>query len=388
MLGIGEFRWVFAAHLISMLGDIIAAVALTVLVYQRTRSAALAASVFALAFVPYLFGGSMAGAVADRLPTRQVLVACNLVSAALVAVMTLPGVPVAGLLGLLFTVSLIAPVFGGVRAATLPDILPPGPPYVLGRSLIRMVSQSAQVVGYALGGLLLAATTPRQALALDAGSFAISAGLLRFGTLHRPARTNSAGSMARDSLAGVRAVLTHPRLRRVLWFSWLVPACSVAPEALATPYVTHIGQPVHTAGYLLCGLPIGTLTADLIAGRMLSRRTQRRIILPAATLIFVPFIAFAALPDLPIAIALLIASGLGFSYTPGLDSLLIDVAPVALRNRALATSGAGLMFTQGIGFALWGLAGQYGPLTVVIPTAAAAGVLTVAVLRPPTPNAA
>lgn len=384
VLGIGEFRWLFAAHLISMLGDVVAVVALTVLVYQRTRSAALAASVFALAFVPYPFGGSVAGAVADRFPARRVLVVCNLISAAVVAVMTLPGLPIAGLLGLLFTVSLIAPVFGGVRAASLPDILPAGSPYVLGRSLIRMVSQSAQVAGYAIGGLLLSATTPRQALALDAGSFAISAGMLQLGTHHRPARTGPTKSMARDSLAGLHAVLSHPQLRRVLWFSWLIPACAVAPEALATPYVTQIGQPAHTAGYLLCGLPIGTLTADLIAGRLLSRRSQRRLILPAATLIFVPLLAFAVRPDLPIAIALLFASGLGFSYTPGLDSLFIDAAPLPLRNQALATSGAGLMFVQGIGFMMWGLAGQYGPLTAVIPIAAAAGVLTVAVLRPRT----
>jgi predicted MFS family arabinose efflux permease len=141
---------------------------------------------------------------------------------------------------------------------------------------------------------------------------------------------------------------------------------------------------VHTAGYLLCGLPIGTLTADLIAGRLLSSRTQRRLILPAAILIFVPLLAFSVRPDLPIAIALLFASGLGFSYTPGLDSLLIDAAPLALRNHALATSGAGLMFVQGIGFVVWGLAAQYFPLTAVIPTAAATGMLAVAMLRPGT----
>jgi predicted MFS family arabinose efflux permease len=247
-----------------------------------------------------------------------------------------------------------------------------------------MVAQSTQVAGYALGGLLLASTSPRQALAVDAVSFAVSAGLLRFGTRHRPARTSAARSITRDSLAGIRAVLTHPRLRRILWFSWLIPACAVAPEALATPYVTHIGEPAHTAGYLLCGLPIGTIIADLIAGRWLTSRAQRRLIVPAAILVFAPLVAFAAQPDLAAAIALLALSGLGFSYTPGLDGLLIDAAPDSLRNRTLATSGAGLMFTQGIGFALWGLAGQYAPLAVVIPTAAAIGVVTVAALKPPT----
>src|SRR5262249_60966055 len=53
-----------------------------------------------------------------------------------------------------------------------------------------------------------------------------------------------------------------------------------------------------------------------------------------------------------------------------------------LRSRALALSAAGLMFTQGVGFAFWGIAGQYAPLAVVIPVAAAAGTLAVATLRP------
>jgi len=64
VLGQSEFRALFLANVVSMLGNVVAAVALTVLVYEQTRSPALAASVMALAFLPYLFGGVLAGAVA------------------------------------------------------------------------------------------------------------------------------------------------------------------------------------------------------------------------------------------------------------------------------------------------------------------------------------
>jgi hypothetical protein len=47
------------------------------------------------------------------------------------------------------------------------------------------------------------------------------------------------------------------------------------------------------------------------------------------------------------------AAGLGNAWTAGIDGLLIDTAPPDLRNRALALAGAGIMFTQGAGFALW-----------------------------------
>ncbi len=57
VLGAGEFRAIFVADIVSMLGNVVAAVALTVLIYQQTRSPALAASVMALAFLPYPSGG-------------------------------------------------------------------------------------------------------------------------------------------------------------------------------------------------------------------------------------------------------------------------------------------------------------------------------------------
>src|ERR1700691_4079601 len=173
-----EFRTIFVADIVSMLGNVVAAVALTVLIYERTGSPALAASVMALAFLPYLLGGVLLGAAADRLPARRALVVCDLLSAVLVAAMVIPGMPVAALLGLLFANGLLAPVYQGVRSAVLPDVLPPGPGYILGRSMMRMVAQSAQIVGFGAGGLLLPLLSPRGALAFDAASFAASAVLL------------------------------------------------------------------------------------------------------------------------------------------------------------------------------------------------------------------
>src|SRR5262252_3975935 len=164
VLGAGEFRVIFLANVVSMLGSVVAAVALTVLVYQQTRSPALAASVMALSFLPYLVGGTLLGAAADRLPPRRVLVACDLGCALLVGFMAMPGMPLRALLALLFTAGLLSPVYQGARSAVLPEVLPPGPRYVLGRALMRMVAQSAQIVGYGAGGLLLTILSPRSAL--------------------------------------------------------------------------------------------------------------------------------------------------------------------------------------------------------------------------------
>ena len=365
-----------------MTGIVLAQLALTVLVYVRTGSPLLAALVFATGFLPQLIAGTLFSALVDRVPARRLLVGCNVVSGALAAVMAIPATPVAVLLVLAFLLGLIRPVFLGARSATLKDVLPSGS-FVPGRSLIRLVSQGAQIAGYGVGGLLLAIASPRGALAADAATFATSALLVRVGTTQRPPRAAKAGSMARDSLAGVRAVLAHRPTRRVLLFGWLIPACAVAPEALAAPYAVHIGQPARAAGFLLVGIPVGTVIADVLAARVFPARLQYRLIVPAGLLTFVPLAGFAVSPGLELALGLLVVSGLGSAWMPGMDGLLVATAPPALRSRALALSQAGLMFTQGAGFALWGIAGQYAPLPVVIPLAAAAGGVAVIAFRPP-----
>jgi MFS family permease len=192
--------------------------------------------------------------------------------------------------------------------------------------------------------------------------------------------------MARDSLAGARRTLAHREIRRILLFGWLVAACAIAPEALAAPYAAYIGQPARAAGFLLMGIPAGTVVADVIVARLLPVRLQRRMIVPAGLLVFGPLIGFAASPRLVPAIALLVTSGLGSAWAAGLDGLLIDVTPLTLRGRALALQGAGLMFTQGAGFALWGIAAQYAPLIAVIPAAGVAGGVAVVTLRPRRPG--
>lgn len=162
----------------------------------------MSALTFALGFLPYLLGGTLLAGVADRYPACRVLVACDLVCAGCAALMVLPATPVAGLLVLRCAMAFVAPLFQGTRNASLADILGDGDRFVLGRSLLRMVAQSAQLIGFGLGGLLLVAVPPRGALALTAGTFLGSALLLRLGTANRPARAAGGPAAARSPACG------------------------------------------------------------------------------------------------------------------------------------------------------------------------------------------
>src|ERR1700712_5962744 len=83
VFAVKEFRPLFGTFLLSTAGDELARVALTVLVYQRTSSSLLSSLTFAIGHLPWLLGGPLLSAVADRLPRHRVLVAADVTRALL-----------------------------------------------------------------------------------------------------------------------------------------------------------------------------------------------------------------------------------------------------------------------------------------------------------------
>jgi MFS family permease len=380
VFAVREFRAVFAAHVLSLLGVVVSEIALTVLVYDLTGSPLLSALTFALGFLPYLLGGTLLAGVADRYPARRVLVVCDLVCAVCVAVMVLPGTPVAGLLALRCAVAAVSPVFTGTRMAALTDILGEGELYVLGRSLLRIVSQSALLAGFGAGGLLLAVVSPRQAIGVTAVTFLCSALLLRFGTKDRPARTGGGGALMADSLAGARLLLRDRRIRVLLLLFWLPPMFVVAPEALAAPYAGELGIGPAALGLLMCAMPVGHIAAELFAGSVLSPRGRSRIVLPVAAVGLLPLLGYAVRPGLAWTLVLLVLAGAGAAYVIGLDQWFVEAVPEELRGRAMTLLTAGLMTVQGVGMALAGLAAEFWPVHGVVTGAGALGTLCSLVL--------
>ncbi len=401
-LASGEYRALAGAFVVSMLGSVVAGLALTVLIYRQTASSLLSALAFALTFLPYMAGGTLMSGLVDRVRPRRLLAGCDLGSAVLVAAMTLPGLPVAALLALQFALGLLAPLSAGGRAALLPDVLPPAA-VVPGRSLLRVIAQGAQIAGYAAGGGLLAGLPPRAVLAVEAGAFTASALLQRTFLRPRPARDATpppAGvrnggvrwrirsgnrreggrPLVRDSLSGVRDVLRIRPLRRTLLLGWLVPFLVVAPEGLAAPAIAARGLPPSAAGWWMLALPAGTVAGELTGLRLIPAARRGRLAAPLAACGFVPLLGFAARPPLPVALGLLAVCGLCGAYLLGIDQLLLETSPPELLGRVYAVHSAALMTVQGLGFAGAGALAEALPPDLVVATAGAAGMACVALL--------
>ncbi|AEM81450.1 MFS transporter [Streptomyces violaceusniger] len=376
VFAVREFRAVFAAHLVSMLGEVVGQLALSVLVYRLTGSPLLSALTFATSMLPYVIGGALLSSVADRFPARRVLVVCDLVHAGCVAAMVVPGMPVAALLALRCVPAAISPVFSGTRSATLGDILGEGDAFVLGRSVIRITAQTAQLAGFGVGGLLLAAVSPRAALALTAAALAGSALVLRFGTRRRPARqVAGGGALLGDSLSGMRRLFADRRIRALMLLSWVPPMFVVMPEALLTPYSDGLRLGSVGLGLLMCGMPVGAIASEVLVGSLLGPRARARLTLPVGVLAMLPALGYAVRPSFGWALALQMLTGCGIAYSLGLDQWFLAAVPDELRGRAMTVLTAGLMTAQGLGMAVSGAVAEFVPVHVVAATAGGCGAL-------------
>ena len=252
VFAVGEFRALWLSQLLSVIGDQLARVALTLLVYDRTHSALLAAVTFAASVVPIFLGGITLAGVADRLPRRRVMIICDVLRAAGVLAMAVPGMPLAALVALLFTVTMVGTLFSSARAAVYPEILS-GDRYLLGNAVTLTTNQLAQVVGFAAGGLIVGFAGVRTSLLADAATFAASALLIRIWVHARPASRppqERSPSRLADMLTGARLVFALPALRTPMLLGWLA-AFYNAPEGIAAPLSRSVHSGSAAAGLIL-----------------------------------------------------------------------------------------------------------------------------------------
>jgi predicted MFS family arabinose efflux permease len=352
-MAVPEFRRLWIADVQSLLGDQVARVALSVLVFDRTKSGLATAAIYALTFLPALLGGVLLGGLADRLPRRRVMVATDVGRAVLVMLMAVPAVPIAAIAVLLVFSVLIGSAFKSAESALVADILS-GDVYAAGVGLRNVTSQVAQLIGFAGGGAAVAVLGPRVSLAVDAVSFAASALLIQTGVAARPAPPGAADRADHHMLASLRVVLGQPTLRQLLGFSWLA-GCFVIPEGLAAPFAADHGGGALSLGLLLAANPAGAGLGTVLFIRALSPARRRTLLGPSAIATSVPLVLFAFDPAIPVALALLFVSGLFTAYQVQVIAEFVPAIPDNLRGQAIGVASSGLLAVQGLGLLLGGL---------------------------------
>src|SRR5688500_1393554 len=274
-LSIPEYRNLWSADMISLLGDWAGRLALAVLVLDRTGSPAWAAAVTAVSLAGFVGLGRVLATLADRFGRISVMLVADLVRAAMFAAMLLD-LPVGALLILAFLAGLATPPFEAARSAALPDLVPEHR-YGDALALSGVSVQGAMVGGNALGGLLLVLLGARGALAVNAASFLVSAGfILRL----RSSAAAVAGGLSRTVRGSLRegaANLFGDRMvRRALVIITLTGTLGTVDEALVVPYADDVGLPDGYLGLLAAAVPLGTLIGIAVIARSTDHHTLLR----------------------------------------------------------------------------------------------------------------
>jgi MFS family permease len=369
VFAVAEFRALWLAQLLSVVGDQLARVALTVLVYDRTRSALLAAITFVVSIVPTFIGGVTLAWLADRYPRRAVMIASDIARAVLVVIMALPGVPLAASVVLLFFVTLAGAPFLAARASIYPDVLT-GDSYVMGTAVSLTTFQFAQVIGFATGGAVVGFFGTRTSLLADAATFVASALIVR--AWIRP-RAATATVMSGDRvpprlaamLAGARLVFAGPALRTPMLFGWLA-AFYNAPEGVVTPLARALGGGAATVGVILAAQALGQAVGAIVFSRFVAPAARLRFMGPLAVAACAVLVLFGWRPGLGVSLLILIASGLFASYQLAANAAFVSAVPQEQRSQAFGLAQGGMSLGQGTVLILAGAAAQhYAPAWVI-----------------------
>ena len=404
VFGVREFTALWVAQVLSVAGDQLARVAVTLLVFDQTGSSLLAAIAFAASIVPTFAGGLLLSGIADRRPRRQVMIACDLIRALIVAVMALPGMPVGVLVALLFLATLTGAPFTSARAAIYPDILP-GDSYVLGTAITLTTLQFAQVLGFAVGGALVAFFGVRTSLIVNAATFILSAVITRLWVRARSASRSrpvpagggtgavaagegqavGKGPAARGGQAGglravLRLVFATPALLIPMLFGWLSAFYNV-PEGIAVPLSRSLGGGDVAVGLLLAAAALGASVGAVAFGRLVGPLQRLRWMSRLAGLSCAVLILFALHPPLPAALLILALSGLFDCYQLAANAAFVSAVPSGQRSQAFGIAQGGMNLGQGIAMIAAGAAAQhYAPSTVIAVTGVTGVIAALAVL--------
>jgi MFS family permease len=384
-----NFWALFAAASTSNLGDGLIKAALPLLAVRFTRSPALVAAVTLLNTLPSLLVSLPAGAMIDRLDRRRVMVAVNLVRAAVLAGFAISAALGAATLFMLYAVALLLgcceTVSDLASTSLVPAVVAPDRLEWANTRLMGAESLLNEFVGPPLAGALVGLGTALPASATSAAYLAAGLALLLVTGVFRIARTRRTTIRA-DIVEGLRYVWRQHVQRTLSLLVAVMAASWSAWTAVLVLYVVRpgpVGLSSFGYGVLLSLLAVGGL-AGTVAAVPVRRRVGRQGVIALDVFATMTMLATpAATSNLWAIGAATLVGGIGSGmWNVMVVSLRQSITPAHLLGR---TSSVGRLLgwgTMPLGAGLAGVIAQATDVRVVFAVGAAAtAVLFLPVVR-------
>ncbi|MCK8060161.1 MULTISPECIES: MFS transporter [unclassified Fusibacter] len=272
------YRNMLIARTISRFGDSIDVVAFSWLVYEITGSAALLGVVYILNILPNLILSPFIGPLVNYLPTKPLLVigdALRGVFVIIIAALYMTGLLEPWHLYLLTLLTSTVEVFamaakGAIFQLTLPDEL-----YMKANSIGNSIVQTAQLIGFALAGGVVAILGVEVAFLIDAATFLISALMILVTLLpNRPIRKFENGDYLESLKSGYRFILNDKTLVSILGLCLVFNFLITPINALLPVYVKEtLSATASAIGILSVAITVGSLLGGLVVNHFGERYT-------------------------------------------------------------------------------------------------------------------
>jgi predicted MFS family arabinose efflux permease len=351
-----DFRLLFGAFAVSVVGDRMVSIALAFAVLELGGSATDVGVVLACRTLPLVGSLLIGGVVADRVSRRTVMVAADLarlVTQGLLGVLLIAGEPPVWSLAVLSGLTGAATGFFNPASTGLMPIVV-APELLQQANGLRATAMSGgEIVGPALAGALIASVGPGWALAIDGVTFGASAAFLA-GLRLPPRLPRVSSSFLQDLREGWDAFSSRPwvwsivaaaGLGNLLWASVSVLGPVIAARELGGAAVW---------GTVLAAMGVGALTGGLIAIRARPRRPLVLGLLVLTLFALPPALLAAEAPAAVIAIGTFLAGAgmmLGISLY---ESTFQRRIPADVLSRVSSYDWFGSVALQPVGLAIWG----------------------------------
>jgi MFS family permease len=350
------FGLLFLATAGSSFGTYLAAIALTVDVYDRTGSGEWVAALLIADFAPIVLIGLLAGPLVDRLSRRRLLVGSDIARFGVFA--ALPFVHSAGaIVGLAAVAGVATGFFRPAVYAGLPNLVPEEE-LTNANSLLQTVETLAWMVGPVVAGLMLTVWGPAVPYAVNAVTFLVSAVLVsRIPERKLRSEESLTRGHWRDVADGIHLVLTAAPLRTVLvvWNVVLLGSAAINVAEVVFAKDTLDAGDVGF-GVIVAASGLGLAFGSYLAAPSLGKVGLRRHYTGSVTLMALGWGGAALSSSIWVAVPFVVAGAAGNGAAIICNQLLVQRgAPDRYRGRALATIMSSNYAVLGVAMAFAGV---------------------------------
>src|SRR5512138_527921 len=332
-----NFSLMWSGQLVSTMGSALTSLAASIYVYRLTGSALSVGLMLMATAAPSLLVGLFAGVFVDRYDRKKIMIAADLVRAALVFLIPiLSPHGIACVYVIVALTSAIGQFFDPAYESVLPEVASEEE-LAAANSLIAISSFGSTAIGFAASGLIASAADISWAFWLDTVSFAFSAlciFLMRFQHVAVDEST-SASIVVQNLRAGVRELFNTPILRSLFFLQVPVFIASGLVNSLLLPFARRaLGATEFEYGIQEALTSVGFVIASLLLAGMFDRMREGAWMLISYIGMATAGVIYSFMHSIPLAILAISISG--FFSAPGAIGRRLVVqrnAPREMRGR-------------------------------------------------------